>query len=265
MCDYDTIFKVVEGKKGLFKANNELQQSFNRIIVLSDSAHAFGAERNGLKSGQVADFTTFSFHAVKNLTTVEGGAVTWRSNIGISDEWLYKQYMLYSLHGQSKDALAKTMIGSWEYDIIFPGYKCNMTDIQAAIGLVQMGRYKDLLKRRKEIINIYDKTLLPYGITSLQHYGDNFTSTGHLYLARITGADETKRNEIILKMGKAGIACNVHYKPLPMFTAYKNLGFNIVDYPNAFDMYRNEITLPLHTLLSDEDIHYVCNFIINLI
>lgn len=257
MCDYDTIYEIIESKKEMFKANNELQSLFNRVIVMTDAAHAFGAERNGLKCGQVADFTCFSFHAVKNLTTAEGGAVVWNRGLGLDDEWLYKQFMLYSLHGQSKDALAKTQIGAWEYDIVYPAYKCNMTDIMAGFGLVQLNRYESLLKRRKEIIEMYDNALLPLGIQTIKHYEEDFSSSGHLYLARIPGIGEVERNEIIIKMAEVGIACNVHYKPLPMFTAYQNLGFDIKEYPNAFDVYKNEITLPLHTLLSDEDIEYV--------
>jgi dTDP-4-amino-4,6-dideoxygalactose transaminase len=259
MCDYETIFEVVESKKGLFKPNNEIQKLFNRAIVMSDAAHAFGAVRYGLKCGQVADFTTYSFHAVKNLTTAEGGAVVWRNDLGLDDEELYKQFMLFSLHGQSKDALAKTKIGSWEYDIVYPAYKCNMTDIMAAIGLKQLERYDGLLKRRKEIIEKYDRALMPVGVQSLKHYGDDYVSTGHLYLARIPGIGIAERNEIIVKMAETGIATNVHYKPLPMMTAYKNLGFDMKDYPNAFDMYKNEITLPLHTLLSDGDVAYICD------
>lgn len=257
MCNYDIIFEIVESKKDLFKPNNELQRLFNRVIVMADAAHAFGAERKGKKCGQVADFTCFSFHAVKNLTTAEGGAVVWRSDLDIDDEWLYNQYMLYSLHGQSKDALAKTQKGAWEYDILYPAYKCNMTDISASIGLVQLERYDSILQRRKEIIETYDKHLLPFGIKSLRHYGPDFTSSGHLYLTRIPGISEEERNYIILKMADAGIACNVHYKPLPMFTAYKKLGFDIKDYPNSYKQYANEISLPLHTLLSNEDINYV--------
>lgn len=257
MCDYDTIYDVVKSKRELFKANNELQELFNRVIVMSDAAHAFGAERKGMKCGQAADFTCFSFHAVKNLTTAEGGAVVWRGDSGVDDEWLYKQFMLYSLHGQSKDALAKNQKGAWEYDIVYPAYKCNMTDIMGGFGLVQLKRYDGLMKRRKELIDMYDKALLPLGIQRLQHYGDDFASSGHLYLVRIPSIGETDRNEIIIKMAEVGVACNVHYKPLPMFTAYKNLGFGVKDYPNAFNMYKNEITLPLHTLLSDEDVEYV--------
>ncbi|MEB6548872.1 DegT/DnrJ/EryC1/StrS family aminotransferase [Heyndrickxia sporothermodurans] len=258
MCDYDTIYNVVENKKELFKANNELQALFNRVIVMTDGAHAFGAKRNGLKSGQVADFTCFSFHAVKNLTTAEGGAVVWRNDNGLDEEWLYNQYMLYSLHGQSKDALAKTQKGAWEYDIVYPAYKCNMTDIMAGFGLIQLNRYEGLLERRREIIEMYDRALLPLGIQSLRHYGEGFASSGHLYLVRIPGISEEERNEIIVKMAEAGVACNVHYKPLPMFTAYKNLGFDVRDYPNSYSQYVNEITLPLHTLLSDDDIAYIC-------
>jgi dTDP-4-amino-4,6-dideoxygalactose transaminase len=258
MCDYDTVYEVVESKKELFRANNDLQTLFNRVIVMADAAHAFGAKRKGLNCGQVADFTCFSFHAVKNVTTAEGGAVVWRNDLGLDDDEMYKQFMLYSLHGQSKDALAKTQKGAWEYDIVYPAYKCNMTDILAGFGLIQLSRYEGLLERRKEIVDMYDKALRPLGIKTLEHYGDDFSSTGHLYLARIPGIDETERNEIIIKMAEAGIACNVHYKPLPMFTAYKNLGFDIKDYPNAYRQYANEITLPLHTLLSDEDVEYIC-------
>ncbi|GFP74213.1 DegT/DnrJ/EryC1/StrS family aminotransferase [Clostridium fungisolvens] len=258
MCDYDTIYRVVEGKKELFKANNKIQELFNRIIVLADAAHAFGAEQHELKCGQVADFTSFSFHAVKNVTTAEGGAVVWRSDLGLDDEWIYKQFMLYSLHGQSKDALAKTQKGAWEYDIVYPAFKCNMTDILASFGLIQLSRYEGLMGRRKIIIEAYDKALSQIAVESLVHYGEDFASTGHLYLARIPGIGEVERNEIIIKMAEAGIATNVHYKPLPMFTAYKNLGFDIKDYPNAYKQYANEITLPLHTLLSDDDVEYVC-------
>ena len=259
MCDYDTIYQVVESKKHLFEANNEIQKIFNRVIVMADAAHAFGAKQKGKNCGRVADFSCFSFHAVKNLTTAEGGAVVWRNDIGVDDELLYEQFMLYSLHGQSKDALAQTRKGAWEYDIVHLGYKCNMTDILASIGLAQLKRYGKLLKRRKEIIEIYDKRLSVIGVQSLSHFGRDFSSSGHLYLARIPGIDECKRNEIIINMAEAGIACNVHYKPLPMFTAYKELGFDINKYPNAFNMYKNEITLPLHTQLSDDDVEYICD------
>ncbi|MEK4228812.1 DegT/DnrJ/EryC1/StrS family aminotransferase [Solibacillus sp. FSL H8-0538] len=265
MCDYDALYEVVESKKELFTPKNKLQSLFNRVIIMTDAAHAFGAERKGKKCGQVADFTCYSFHAVKNLTTAEGGAVVWRNDLQLDDEWLYKQYMLYSLHGQSKDALAKTQIGAWEYDIIYPAYKCNMTDIMAGLGLIQLNRFEALKKRRKEIIEMYDKALTPLGIQSLQHYGDNFSSAGHLYLARIPGIDEYKRNIIIVRMAKAGVTCNVHYKPLPLLTAYMNLGFDIKDYPNAFNVYKNEITLPLHTLLSDGDVEYVLENLLEII
>ncbi|TYO74362.1 DegT/DnrJ/EryC1/StrS family aminotransferase [Rossellomorea marisflavi] len=257
LCNYDVIFEIINNKKELFKSENELQRLFNRIVVLADSAHAFGSERNGKKCGQIADFTCFSFHAVKNLTTAEGGAVVWPNHLGLDNNWLYNQFMLYSLHGQSKDALAKTKNGAWEYDILFPAYKCNMTDIMASIGLVQLQRYEGLLKRRREIIEIYDRELLDIGVKSLKHYGTNYSSSGHLYMLRIPKITEEIRNEIIIKMADLGISCNVHYKPLPLFTAYKNLGFNIKDYPNAYDQYVNEITLPLHTLLSDEDVNYI--------
>ncbi|HHL0971714.1 TPA: DegT/DnrJ/EryC1/StrS family aminotransferase [Bacillus cereus] len=259
MCDYDAIYKIVESKKGMFRPNNEIQKLINRVIVMTDAAHAFGAERDGMKCGQVADFTCYSFHAVKNFTTAEGGAVVWRNNLGLNDEWLYKEFMLYSLHGQSKDALAKTQKGAWEYDIVYPAYKCNMTDIMAAIGLVQLNRYETLMNRRREIIEMYDNILVPLGIKSLKHYGESFKSSGHLYLVRIPNIEEFERNEIIVKMAEMGVSSNVHYKPLPMLTAYKNLGFDIKDYPNAYSMYKNEITLPLHTLLSNEDVKYVCN------
>lgn len=257
MCDYDKIYQIVERKKHLFNAINEIQKNFDRIIIMADSAHGFGATRKGFKSGQVADFTCFSFHAVKNLTTAEGGAVVWRNDNGLNDEELYKQYMLYSLHGQSKDALAKTKKGLWEYDIVYPAYKCNMTDIMASIGLIQLRRYEDLLKRRKNIVEKYDEMVRKIAVESLQHYGDDFSSSGHLYLMRVPNIDEIKRNEIIMKMAETGIACNVHYKPLPMMTAYRNLGFDIKKFPNAYEMYKNEITLPLHTVLSDDEVEYV--------
>ncbi|OMD30256.1 DegT/DnrJ/EryC1/StrS family aminotransferase [Paenibacillus odorifer] len=257
MCDYDELYKVVERKRDLFKANNDVQKIFKRVIIMADSAHGFGAEFNGRKSGQVADFTCFSFHAVKNLTTAEGGAAVWRNDIGLNDEWLYNQYMLFSLHGQSKDALSKAQKGSWEYDIIYPGYKCNMTDILAAIGLVQLNRYDSLMSRRREIIEMYDSALAPMRLESYKHFDERFLSSGHLYLVRIPGIGELERNQIITKMANVGIACNVHYKPLPMFTAYKELGFDIKNYPNAYKQYENEITLPLHTLLKNEEVEYV--------
>ena len=258
MCDYEKIFSVVQSKKDLFHPNSDMQRLFGRCVVMADAAHAFGARQKGKKCGQVADFTCFSFHAVKNLTTGEGGAAVWRNDRGLDDAWLYNQYMLYSLHGQSKDALTKSQKGSWEYDIIYPAYKCNMTDILAGCGLMQLGRYDSLLQRRKDIIEEYDEALLPLGVLRLIHFGDDFASTGHLYLVRIPGITEARRNEIIAKMASLGVSTNVHYKPLPMHTAYKNLGFNIKDYPNAFNVYQNEITLPLHTLLSDEEIKFIC-------
>ncbi|MGI6177668.1 MAG: DegT/DnrJ/EryC1/StrS family aminotransferase [Eubacterium sp.] len=257
MCDYDRIFEVVESKKDLFRPSNDLQRLFGRVIVMADSAHGFGASRDGKKSGQCADFTCFSFHAVKNLTTAEGGAVVWKSRKGLDNEALYHEYMLQSLHGQNKDALAKTKIGAWEYDIVYPAYKCNMTDVLAAIGLAQMRRYPGLLARRRELIEKYNDAFIPMGLEPLKHFDDHSTSTGHLYILRIPGFDVEQRNEFIEKMGEKEIACNVHYKPLPMMTAYKDLGFDIADYPNAYNMYRNEVTLPLYSTLTDEQADYV--------
>ncbi len=257
MCDYDKIFEAVESKKALFNPSNELQKAFGRVIVIADAAHSVGATYKGKMSGEVADFTSFSFHAVKNLTTAEGGMVTWRDIAGFANEDIYQQYMLLSLHGQSKDALAKTQLGAWEYDIVAPNYKCNMTDIMASLGLAQLKRYPKILSRRKAIIEKYDSLLSGLAVTPLKHFSENFQSCGHLYLLRLDGADEQFRDEVIKKMAEKGISTNVHYKPLPMHTAYMNLGFKINDYPNAFAMYRNEITLPLHTLLTDEDIAYV--------
>ena len=264
MCDYDKIFEIVNRKKDLFKANNEIQEAIGRVAVLADGAHSFGASYKGKMAGSVADFTSFSFHAVKNLTTAEGGAVTWNSIDGIDDEEIYKRFNCLSLHGQTKDALAKTKIGSWEYDIIEPAYKCNMTDIMAAIGLAQLSRYEDLLNYRRDIIARYDKELMCRDdIHVLKHFTQDYTSSGHLYLIRLVGKDENFRNEVISKMAEAGIATNVHYKPLPMLTAYKNLGFNIEDYPNAFNMYKNEITLPLNTTINLEQVEYVINMLLN--
>lgn len=259
LCDYDRIFEIVERKKCLFRPHNALQEAFGRIVVLADAAHAFGAQRNGKRCGQIADFTSFSFHAVKNLTTAEGGALTWRSIPGWEDTQLYQQCMLLSLHGQSKDALAKTKLGAWEYDIVMPGYKCNMTDIMAAIGLAQLKRYDALLARRREIIAYYDQTFAGKGVRTLCHFGEQHASSGHLYLTRVEGKDETTRNRIITDLAERGIASNVHYKPLPMMTAYRQLGFSISDYPNAYHQYENEVTLPLHTLLTDEQVAYVAN------
>lgn len=258
MCDYDKIFEAVEKKKHLFRANNEIQKAIGRVIVLADAAHSIGATYKGKMSGEVADFTSFSFHAVKNLTTAEGGAVVWRDIEGIDNEWIYKQYMLLSLHGQSKDALAKTKLGAWEYDIVAPNFKCNMTDIMASLGLVQLKRYPEILERRKEIIEMYDELLAEANVTSLKHYTDQYSSCGHLYFLNLNGKDEGYRNQVIEKMAEKGIATNVHYKPLPLLTAYKELGFYIGDYPNAYEQYKNEMTLPLHTLLTNEEIEYVC-------
>ena len=258
ICDYDRIFAAVENKKQLFTPANDIQKAIGRVAVCADCAHALGATRNGKNAGQIADFTSFSFHAVKNLTTAEGGAATWKSIDGIDDEELYKQYSLYSLHGQSKDALAKTKAGAWEYDIVGPWYKCNMTDITAAIGLKQLERYPSLMERRKEIINKYNGMCDSLGIQYLAHFGEGHSSSGHLYITRIPGITEETRNAIITEMAERGIACNVHYKPLPMMTAYKNLGWDIADFPNAHNFFRNEITLPLHTKLTDNDVRIVC-------
>lgn len=256
-CDYDKIFKLAENKKSLFRANNEIQEKMGRIAIVSDGAHAFGAERSGVKVGAIADFTSFSFHAVKNLTTGEGGALTWRSIGGISDDEIYKKAMLLSLHGQSKDALAKTRLGAWEYDITAPYYKCNMTDIMAAIGLAQLKRYPELLKRRESVIRTYDRALSELPVSILKHYTQEYRSSGHLYLVRMNGKDRKAANRVIEKMAEKGVATNVHYKPLPLLTAYKDLGFDIADYPNSYEMFENAITLPLHTKLSDEDVQYV--------
>lgn len=256
-CDYDRIFEIVERKKSMFHPENEIQKAMGRISVNADAAHALGAVWHGKRVGSIADFTSFSFHAVKNLTTAEGGALTWRTIPGIDDEELYHQIQLLSLHGQSKDALAKTQLGAWEYDIVGPWYKCNMTDIMAAIGLAQLKRYESLLKRRKQIIERYNNALEPLGIETLRHYSEEYESSGHLYITRVPGITAEQRQEIIVKMAEAGVACNVHYKPLPMMTAYKNMGFNIKDYPNAYGRFVNEITLPLHTKLTDEEVEYV--------
>lgn len=268
VCDYDSIFAAVESKKHLFRPANEIQKAFGRIVVLADAAHAFGAKRNGKMCGEIADFTSFSFHAVKNLTTAEGGALTWVSHNGIDNEALYKQFQLLSLHGQNKDALAKTQLGAWEYDIIAPFYKCNMTDVMASIGLAQIMRYTGMLERRKEIITCYNEALKDLDVQVLNHYPkgeDKTASSGHLFICRILGKTLEERNEVIIKMAERGIACNVHYKPLPMMTAYKALGFDIADYPNAYEMYHNEITLPLHTRMTDEDVNYVIENFVELI
>ena len=257
VCDYDRIFEIVEKKKHLFQAKGKIQEAIGRVVVVADSAHALGASWHGKMAGQLADFTSFSFHAVKNLTTGEGGAATWKPIPGIDDEEIYQKYQLYSLHGQSKDALAKTNVGAWEYDIIGPWYKCNMTDIMAGIGLKQLERYPGLLEKRREIIQKYDEMCKALGLKTLVHYGEDFASSGHLYLVRVPGITTEQRNDIIVKMAERGISCNVHYKPLPMMSAYKELGWDIKDFPNAYTYYSNEITLPLHTKLTEEDIAYV--------
>lgn len=256
-CDYDKIFSIVNKRKNLFDASNDIQKAFGRIVVLADTAHAFGAERHGKKAGSIADFSAFSFHAVKNFTTAEGGALTWRDINGFDNNDIYHRLQLLSLHGQSKDALAKTLLGAWEYDVVGTWYKCNMTDVAAAMGLAQMKRYPEMLNRRKELINAYDKAFKPLGIEVLNHYGEDYSSSGHLYITRVPGITLEQRNEIIIKMAERGIACNVHYKPLPMHTAYKQLGFDIKNYPNAYAYFANEITLPLHTCLTDEEAEYV--------
>ena len=265
VCDYDKVFEAVESKKKLFKPANEIQKAFGRVVVLADAAHAFGAEQNGKMCGNIADFTSFSFHAVKNLTTAEGGALTWKPILGIDDEWIYKQFQLLSLHGQNKDALAKTKLGAWEYDIVAPNYKCNMTDVMAGIGLAQMKRYQGMLDRRREIIEKYNERLKDCDVQILNHYSENHASSGHLYLVRLLGKTVEQRNAVIEKMAERQIACNVHYKPLPMMTAYKNLGFDIADYPNAYAQYVNEVTLPLNTRLSDEDVEYVIENFVDII
>lgn len=264
-CDYDRIFEIVERKKHLYKPNNEIQSALGRVAIMADTAHAFGAKWHGKMIGSVADFSSFSFHAVKNLTTAEGGALTWKTIPGISNEDIYSKLQLLSLHGQSKDALAKTKLGAWEYDVVGTYYKCNMTDVVAAIGLKQFERYPDMLKRRKEIIEKYDAKLRPIGVETLNHYTDEWESSGHLYLTHIPGITVEQRNEIIVKMAEQGVACNVHYKPLPMHTAYKNMGFDIKDYPNAYAHYANEITLPLHTCLTDDDVEYVIDQYVDII
>ena len=255
--NYEKLFSVAERKKTLFHPANKIQERMGRIAVLADAAHALGAEKDGKRCGEIADFTSFSFHAVKNLTTAEGGALVWRDIEGIDNEALYKQFMLFSLHGQSKDALAKTQLGAWEYDIVEPYFKCNMTDIMASLGLAQLRRYPGLLARRKEIIGKYNEALKDENVTVLNHYGENHTSSGHLYLVRLNGKTREECNEIITQMAERGVATNVHYKPLPMLSAYKNQGFSIEDYPNAYDLFANEITLPLHTKLTDEEVEYV--------
>lgn len=265
VCDYEKVYAALESKRHLFKPANDIQKAFGRVVVMADAAHAFGAKRNGKMCGEIADFTSFSFHAVKNLTTAEGGALTWRPIPGIEDEWLYKQFQLLSLHGQNKDALAKTKLGAWEYDIVAPNYKCNMTDVMAGIGLAQLKRYPEMLYRRRQIIEKYNEGLKDCNVQVLNHYSDTHSSSGHLYLVRLLGKTVDERNDVISKMAERGIACNVHYKPLPMMTAYKNLGFDIADYPNAYAQYENEVTLPLHTRLTDEDVEYVISNFVEII
>lgn len=257
IANYDKIFEIVKKNKEKFKPSNEIQKKLGRIAVIADAAHSFGAKDKNRMSGSIADFTSFSFHAVKNLTTAEGGATTWKSIDGIDNEWLYKQFMLWSLHGQNKDALNKNKAGQWEYDIKIPGYKCNMTDIMASIGLAQLKRYDALLARRREIISKYNNAFRDLNVQFLDHYNKERQSSGHLYLMRLIEKNEDQRNDLINKLAEQGITTNVHYKPLPMMTAYKNLGYDIKDYPNAYEMYKNEITLPLHTLLTDEEIEYI--------
>lgn len=264
-CDYERLLQIVEKKRSIYLPANNIQQALGRVAICADAAHAFGAEWQGKKVGAIADFTAFSFHAVKNLTTAEGGALTWKNIPGISDDELYRMVQLFSLHGQSKDALAKTKLGAWEYDIVGPWYKCNMTDIMAAMGLVQMKRYPDMLLRRKAIIERYDKALKVAGIEVLEHYNNNHQSSGHLYITRVPNISTEQRQEIIEKMAEEGIATNVHYKPLPMMTAYKNMGFDIKNYPNAYAHFANEITLPLHTRLTNEEVDYIIENYINIV
>ena len=259
ICDYDKIFEIVNSKKNIFKPNNELQEKYGRILVISDCAHGIGAVKDNIHSGNIADFTSFSFHAVKNLTTAEGGAATWHNYDFLDDEEIYKEFQLLSLHGQNKDALHKNGVGNWEYDIIGLYYKCNMTDIMASIGLVQLKRYDELMNRRHEIINKYNEAFCNLPIMVLNHCDKNHRSSGHLYLVRIDNIDEKTRNEVISKMAEKGVATNVHYKPLPMFTGYKELGFDIKNYPNAYNQYKNEITLPLYSKLTDDEVNYIIN------
>lgn len=265
VADYDKVFAAVEAKRDLFKPSNDIQRAIGRCAVIADAAHAFGAMWHGRMCGEIADFTSFSFHAVKNLTTAEGGALTWRAIDGVDDETIYHQLQLLSLHGQNKDALAKTRLGAWEYDIIGTWYKCNMTDIMAGIGLAQLKRYPEMLRRRRQLIEKYNVALAPYAVTVLDHYGNDHSSSGHLYLVRLDGATAEQRNDVIVRMAERGIACNVHYKPLPMMTAYKAMGYDIKDYPNAYAQYQNEVTLPLHTRLTDDDVEYILENFIDII
>lgn len=257
ICDYTKVYEIAEKKRNLFQPKSDIQKKMGRIAIIADGAHAMGAVQNGVHCGKIADFTSFSFHAVKNLTTGEGGAATWKDIDGVDNDAIYKQFMLLSLHGQSKDALAKMQLGAWEYDIVAPYYKCNMTDIMASLGLAQLKRYPQILARRKAIIEKYNNALKDEAVTVLEHYTEDSQSSGHLYLVRVNGKTREECNKIIEKMAEKGIATNVHYKPLPMLTAYKNLGFDIKNYPNAYAMFENEITLPLHTKLTDEDVEYI--------
>ena len=265
LCDYEKIFEIIEEKKDLFNANSELQEAFNRVIVIADCAHGFGAIQNDKKAGNIADFTCFSFHAVKNLTTAEGGAVSWKNNENINDDKIYKEYQILSLHGQTKDALEKTQKGSWEYDILIPAYKCNMTDVQAAIGLGQLERYEKMLNRRHEIIKKYDEAFKGSKIITQKHSSNNYTSSGHLYLTRIKDITPKERNEIIVKMEEKGISVNVHYKPLPLLTAYKNLGYDIKNYPNAYNLFKNEISIPIYSSLSDREVDYITKNLLEIL
>ena len=258
MCDYDAIAEVLDARRGLWKPRSERERALGRVAIVADAAHSLGAERDGRRSGQAADLSTFSFHAVKNLTTAEGGAAAWRDGLGFDGEELYRDFMLFALHGQTKDALAKVRAGAWEYDVAFTGWKCNMTDIQAALGLAQLRRYKEILARRHEIARRYKRALSPLGLIPIAHEGAGFSSSAHLMLVQLPGRSRAARDELIERMAGDGVATNVHYKPLPMLSAYRNLGFRIEDFPNAFARFENEITLPLHTKLSDEDVDYVC-------
>ena len=265
LCDYDKIFEIIESKRELFTADNDIQKVFDRIIVVADCAHGFGAVQNNKKAGNIADFTCFSFHAVKNLTTAEGGAVTWKNHAGLDSEKIYKKYQILSLHGQTKDALEKTQKGSWEYDILLPAYKCNMTDVQAGIGLAQIERYDSMLKRRHEIIEKYENGFAGSKLITPVHTTESSKSSGHLYLARIKDATLEDRNEIIIKMEERGVSTNVHYKPLPLLTAYKNLGFDIDDYPNAYNLFKNEISLPIYSTLTDEEVEYIIENLLDIL
>lgn len=265
LCDYPRIFSIVEAKRGIFAPSSPLQEQLGRIAVIADGAHSFGAVREGIRSGAWADFTTFSFHAVKNLTTAEGGAVTWRRDLGLDDGALYRQYMLLSLHGQDKDALAKTKAGAWEYDIVAPLYKCNMTDIMAAIGLAQLHRYEEMLSKRYALVESYQQLLAGRGVQLPRHFTQTGRSSCHLYLTELEGKTLQQRNAVIEEMAKQGIATNVHYKPLPLLTAYRDLGFRIEDFPNAYGLYERELTLPLYSTLKEEEVARICQHLLSLL